>query len=172
MGIVSVIALRGKAFLPKYYSSEGKNLPIGGIAALSGNAYLMEHWQLRGKISPKQVLRLWKERLPLWKCCISPGKASWQLGVQAYHKVTSYNKPYIRDLLWEKNPGEWLPAWMRSSRKLSRRQASYRASWGAEISKILFLGLRLETKSGAECFFPGFSLISSQGQGPFTLQRD
>lgn len=160
MGIVSVIALRGKAFLPKYYSSEGKNLPIGGIAALRGNAYLM------------QVLRLWKERLPLWKCCISPGKASWQLGVQAYHKVTSYNKPYIRDLLWEKNPGEWLPAWMRSSRKLSRRQASYRVSWGAEISKILFLGLRLGTKSGAECFFPGFSLISSQGQGPFTLQRD
>lgn len=130
---------------------------ILSVIALRGNAYLMEALAAEGKISPKQVLRLWEERLPLWKCCISPRKASWQLGVQAYHKVTSHNKPYIRNLLGEKNPGEWLP--------LLGWEAA--GNWVEDRFHIGFLG---------EQRFPRFffmvlvsGLGSSQGQSVFSL---
>lgn len=163
MGIVSVT-----------YSSEGKSLPIGDTAALRGNAYLMEALAAEGKISPKQILRLWKERLPLWKCCISPGEGILAVGSPGITQSHIAQQTLQKRFTGREEPRRVAAsAWIRSSRTPSRGQTSYRVSWGAEISKVLCHGpwLRLGIKSGAECFFLGFSLISSQGQGPFTLQR-
>lgn len=67
------------------------------------------------------------------------GNESWQSGTKKCHKVIPHNKAHSKELVIGKDPGGvGTSAWARSHRDLSRRQTSYRDSWGQG-----FLGWRL-----------------------------
>lgn len=79
---------------------------------------------------------------------------STQSGTKEYHKVTEHNKFHTRVI-------RAAPAWARSSRELSRRQALYRISWQRSFPGWRFPGWAVVRFSRQVQGLVGFGMLSN-----------